>query len=298
MHSLFCRLAVPLPGAFSPWSGSSPSSSFQLSVSTLLPLGNLACLSSQIRWDVWPASMTTTHCYHDYTLLLSHWFSSFESIFLRWFQQYLPHTHLLQCDLDAPHHHKWSLLLFLLSLGRACGCFDWWNTPGKDSASSRCGLWSSLAASTSCLLEVSSLVKGVMTLRPVFWKKPTQVEEWSWKKRHVRKETEAKDTVAPDSIDMPSVKWLFQAQLPSLTCMSKTWTLNCVLPTHRPIDLWADKHGCFKPLSFQIICLVMIDNWKICFDARKEMWWIFKALSGVKKDFYKYLPFQRVNLFI
>lgn len=74
-------------------------------------------------------SMTTTHCYHDYTLLLSHWFSSFgESIFLRWFQQYLPHTHLLQCDLDAPHHHKWSLLLFLLSLGRACGCFDWWNT--------------------------------------------------------------------------------------------------------------------------------------------------------------------------
>ena len=75
-------------------------------------------------------SMTTTHCYHDYTLLISHWFSSFGRVY---FPKMVPtvsptYTSSFQCDLDTPHHHKWSLLLFLLSLGRACGCFDRWNT--------------------------------------------------------------------------------------------------------------------------------------------------------------------------
>lgn len=76
-------------------------------------------------------SMTTTHCYHDYTLLINHWFSSFGRVYFPKMVPTVSPTYTSSSSVwpwHSPHHHKRCLLFFLLSLGRACGCFDRWNT--------------------------------------------------------------------------------------------------------------------------------------------------------------------------
>ena len=183
-------------------------------------------------------------------------------------------------------HHKWSLLLFLLSLGRAFGCSDRWNTVEGAVCHFWAWLWNGLPASASCLWEASCQVGRVRTLRPAFWAKPTPCGGEVLQEETPREEGDRGQGHCGTRHTDKQAIW--EVALPGPAAPADaTWLRHehptVCFPTSRPTYLWADKHGYFKPLSFQVICFMIIDNWKICFYARKQMRWIFKALWPKKK---------------